>query len=164
MARITPKTNWIDNDIPTAVDVNRIENNSLQAFNELDAEAATRLAADNAEAATRLAADNAEAVTRANADTTLQNNINTVSTTLTNSKIKNAEFSNNGAIGNIAGITGIYDPNSRDFIYTLPTFGIWIASIPTSSDSYISSIFEGNFFRISSQTGAQSSGKFWRIG
>jgi len=66
MARITPKTNWADNDIPVAQDLNRIENNTLQSFNELDAEASARIAADNAEASARVYAD-----------ITLQNNINT---------------------------------------------------------------------------------------
>jgi hypothetical protein len=36
MARITPKTNWVANDIPTAQDFNRIENNNQQAFDDVD--------------------------------------------------------------------------------------------------------------------------------
>jgi hypothetical protein len=57
MARITPKTNWIANDIPVAADLNRIESNNGQAFTELDAEAAARIAAVSAEAASRVAGD-----------------------------------------------------------------------------------------------------------
>ena len=64
MARITPKTNWVASDIPVATDFNRIENNSEQAFDELDAEVAARIADVNAEEAARIAADNAEAAAR----------------------------------------------------------------------------------------------------
>jgi hypothetical protein len=76
MARITPKTNWVGSNIPGAPDFNRIENNSEQAFTELDAEVAARIADVNAEESARVAAVAAEALARGNADTTLQNNIN----------------------------------------------------------------------------------------
>jgi len=66
MPRITPKTNWVANNIPIPPDLNRIETNSLQAFTELDAETAARQAAITAEQNARISADN-----------TLQTNIDT---------------------------------------------------------------------------------------
>jgi hypothetical protein len=66
MPRITPKTNWVANDIPIAQDINRIETNSLQAFTELDEEVVNRNAAILV-----------ETTNRQNADTTLQTNIDT---------------------------------------------------------------------------------------
>jgi hypothetical protein len=67
MARITPKTNWVANDIPVAPDFNRIENNNEQAFAELDQEVSDRQAAITAEQNARIAADN-----------TLQSNIDNI--------------------------------------------------------------------------------------
>lgn len=58
MARVTPKTNWVASDIPVATDLNRMENNSEQAFTEIDSEVANRIAAINAETANRTAAIN----------------------------------------------------------------------------------------------------------
>ena len=60
MARITPKTNWVARNIPVATDFNRIERNNQQAFDEIDAEEAARIAAINAEKSARIAAINAE--------------------------------------------------------------------------------------------------------
>jgi hypothetical protein len=78
MARITPKTNWVANDIPVAPDFNRIENNNGQAFTELDQEVSDRQAAITAEQNARQAAITAEQNARIAADNTLQNNINIV--------------------------------------------------------------------------------------
>jgi hypothetical protein len=83
MPRITPKTNWVANDIPIAQDINRIETNSLQAFTDIDAETAARQAAIAAEAGNRQAAD-----------TTLQNNINN-HVALTGTNAHNATSDNN---------------------------------------------------------------------
>ena len=60
MARITPKRNWVARNIPVATDFNRIERNNQQAFDEIDAEEAARIAAINAEKSARIAAINAE--------------------------------------------------------------------------------------------------------
>jgi hypothetical protein len=59
MARITPKTNWVANDIPVAPDFNRIENNNEQAFAEIDQEALNRTAAIAVETSNRQNADSA---------------------------------------------------------------------------------------------------------
>jgi hypothetical protein len=77
MARITPKTNWVANNVPVAPDFNRIENNNQQAFTELDAETAARQAAITAEQNARTAAIGVETTNRQNADATLQTNIDT---------------------------------------------------------------------------------------
>ena len=50
MARITPKTNWVAHNIPVATDFNRIEGNNQQAFDEIDAEEAARIAATQPDA------------------------------------------------------------------------------------------------------------------
>jgi hypothetical protein len=82
MARITPKTDWTDISTPTVIDFNRIENNTQQAFSELDAEAVNRTAEIIAEANARTVADanlqsniNAEAAARQNADTIINNRL-----------------------------------------------------------------------------------------
>jgi hypothetical protein len=77
MARITPKTNWVANNVPVAPDFNRIENNNQQAFTEIDAETAARQAAITAEQNARTAAIGVETTNRQNADATLQTNIDT---------------------------------------------------------------------------------------
>jgi len=88
MARISSKTNWTAADTPLPSDINRIENNNEQAFTDIDAETAARIADVNAEEAARIAyvdaetaariADvNAEESARISADSTLQSNIDT---------------------------------------------------------------------------------------
>jgi hypothetical protein len=78
MARITPKTNWVANNIPVAPDFNRIENNNGQAFADIDQEVSDRQAAITSEKNARQAAINAEENARISAD----NNI--VQSTLSN--------------------------------------------------------------------------------
>lgn len=89
MARIASKLNWTSDpdNAPLPSDFNRIENNNQQAFDELDAEVAARIADVNAEESARIAdvnaeearaiaAEGSEASTRATNDGTLQTNIN----------------------------------------------------------------------------------------
>lgn len=58
MPRTTPKTNWIGGNIPLAPDLNRIEGNAQQAFDELDEEVSARIADVNAEEARATAVEN----------------------------------------------------------------------------------------------------------
>lgn len=100
MARIASKLNWTSDpdSAPLPSDLNRIENNNHQAFDEIDAEVAARIedvnaekaariadvnaeeaariADVNAEEAARISSINSEASTRATNDGTLQTNIN----------------------------------------------------------------------------------------
>lgn len=82
MARITPKTNWVAGNIPVSSDFNRIESNSQQAFDELDAEVAARVADVNAEEAARIADVNAEEARALGAEAALQTNIDSVNADL----------------------------------------------------------------------------------
>ena len=60
MSYITPKTNWSVIDGVDYNDLNRIEGNTEQNHNDIDAEETARIAADSAESAARIAADSAE--------------------------------------------------------------------------------------------------------
>ena len=128
MARITPKTNWVAHNIPLATDINRIENNNQQAFDEIDAEEAARIAAIiteesariadvnaeesariaaiNAEESARIAADSAESVARESADASLNVKIDTrlsLSNVGTHAMLKNT---GSGYIGPNATVSG----------------------------------------------------------
>ena len=106
MARITPKTNWVAGNIPLATDVNRIESNNQQAFDEIDAEEAARIAAINAEESARIAADSAESVARESADASLNVKIDTrlsLSSVGTHAMLKNK---GSGYIGPNATVSG----------------------------------------------------------
>ena len=117
MARITPKTNWVAGNIPLATDVNRIESNNQQAFDEIDAEEAARIAAINAEKSARIAdvnaeesariaADSAESVARESADASLNVKIDTrlsLSNVGTHAMLKNK---GSGYIGPNATVSG----------------------------------------------------------
>ncbi|MBA4274030.1 MAG: hypothetical protein C0436_00090 [Alphaproteobacteria bacterium] len=97
MARITPKTNWVGADVPSATDFNRIESNTKQAFTELDAEAAARIAGDSAEAAARIAADNSEAAARIAGDNALNAYIQLVEGKLLKIKTVDISFTGTGS-------------------------------------------------------------------
>jgi hypothetical protein len=159
MARITPKTNWVANDIPVANDLNRIENNNQQSFSEIDQEVSDRQAAITTEQNARISADNtlqnnidAANSARISADNTLQNNIN--------GKANNAVIGNNGGVGSIVDITSTFTFIGGQLYrhtWTMPHSGVWLnLNVPVYFNglSYIQDV-------ISSIAIVRT---FWRIG
>lgn len=69
MPRVTPKTNWVAGNVPLGPDLNRMEGNTQQAFDEIDEEIQNRIDDVNAEEARAIAAEAAEAAARASIST-----------------------------------------------------------------------------------------------
>jgi hypothetical protein len=154
MARITPKTNWVANNIPVAPDFNRIENNNEQAFAELD-QASVNL---SAEQSARISADNtlqnninAANAARISADNTLQNNIN--------GKANNAVIGNNGGVGSIVTIASTFTPVGGGFshTWTVPHSGVWFLS-------FYNIYFSGSSYTRTLTDNFSVSHTLWRIG
>lgn len=66
MSRVTPKTNWVSGNVPLGPDLNRMEGNAQQAFDELDANEAQR-AIDEAALQANIDAEEARAIAAENA-------------------------------------------------------------------------------------------------
>lgn len=134
MARITPKTNWVANNIPVATDFNRIEGNNQQAFDEID----DLGSALDAEEAARIAGD----------------------ASLQLSKANKAIIGDNGGIGSIILVTDIVTGSGvYTHTYIMPRSAVWLMLTVTTSPFSGSSISVTN-----SNPNPLGSRYFWQIG